>query len=439
MTVSTRFHTVTLLLVSALLLTCHSAVTVVEVGVADDSIDPLDASVAMNAPCKKLRSEFSPLVMLYGREVVSSTKDSSAIVLLSDLSWGVVQYLKQCEPHVFSPLNTTGDGSDGGDSNGSRTTSRYLHLFHQEPHYPDISWPVRDSSFTSSQLLADFMQANTPDVEDFEEGDIDDVFPTILVEFSLLSTTDFKFDGTWLGVYSYVPLGFVCELSAQKTQWKHSYQKHAESMAHLGSLQRTFSFFQPIDVNKRADEAEVRLQNFKKMSKRKQKKTSASYSRRYVTSVFQQNDVSQTRAIPGAGDIPFLKAFPVNSVEFAIARQYTDAHTELAMHMITSSLSVSKEIAALNSEFDYFQCARTLDRLLLACDLLTHAVETLSRFSEDVHGEGTYESLKTLFSKVIHINIYDTPITYITAYYSTGSCAVINQRLQSSEKFNHCS
>ena len=226
----------------------------------------------------------------------------------------------------------------------------------------------------------------------------------------LISTNELHNDGTWRGMYSYTPWGFLQKLSERKTQWKYSYQLHSKSMQHFHSLRDSFSFLQAVGINAKAVLASQRMQKYKKMSKRRQKKETPPYSRRLLSSLFQLKDnitsstekvtLSDSRGDSKEDNLPFLKAYTVDSVEFAIARQYIDAHSELAMHMMASSLSVSKVVAAKNREFDYYQCARTLDRLLLAADIFTCAIEALYRFSEEAHGVGSYKSMEALFAGV---------------------------------------
>lgn len=390
-----------------LLLFCVAYSDLISSAQATDNNSPLSQQ------CQDLRDGITDYQLQYGREIVSSTIDENAIVLLSDLSWGAVQYLQHCEPHVFTTFNISHTIEEKEQKNQS-VSSRYLHLARQEPQYVDISWPIKDNNDSNSQLLADFMAANTPktdiDLDDETETDgnnIDD-FPTIFVELNLISTTEFSYDGTWQGLYSYVPWGFLCKLSPKRPQWRFSYELHIDSVQHLLSLKTSFPSFMPVDVNKRAAVAAKHLKKYKKMSKRKKKKETPIYARRFLTSLFKNIDNTahtvtnddETKPQVFNGNHSFLKQNPVGSVDFAIAKQFIDAHTELAMHMMTSSLSVSKEVASTNPTFDFYQCARTLDRLLIACDLLTSAIEVLYKFSEEANGVGTYESKRVLFSRV---------------------------------------
>lgn len=388
------------------------------------------ATTASDGDCLEISSKFSAIELLYGREIVFSTKEEHALVLLSDLAWGVVQYLQRCEPNTLlsTPLSVSEEVT-AKKSELSGTPTRYLHLLRQEPVYSDITWPANiDQSSSTVQHLTEFMAANTPtfsfneadedDEDDDDEDDEDDVnseenddmnrkFPDIFIEMPLIRTNELNEDGTWQGLYSYTPWGFLYKLTERKTQWKNSYQLHLYSMNYFNSLRNTFSFFQAFHINSRADVADRKLLKYKKMSKRRQKKTNPTYARRLLSSFFQLKDnMTVVEPIPynardsADANLPFLKAHGVDSVEFAIARQYIDAHTELAMHMTISSLSVSKEVTIKNRVFDFYQCARTLDRLLIAADLFTSAIEALYRFSQEAHGIGSYKSMEVLFSRV---------------------------------------
>lgn len=340
-----------------------------------------------SASCTLLEEKFA-------QEVFRSTHQQSGIVILSSFAWNPLQRLLHCESHF-------------NQKTPSNSSLKYVHLEEQKPER-GIYWPQWGDEDSLKSKLLSFMKSNPLEDVSREVGAEDApaeectnraITSSFFVEMSLISTTDLRNDGTWLGLFDIIPWGFLFRLTTvHSPQWKHGQRYHVDSMSHMLSLRQSFSEFQAFGINEKAKKPLSK----KKRRKRRGKPTKC--SQQLISSMFIKSDTKQN--VSNSSDFesnairrPFLENYAKNSSEFTIARHYIDAHSELAMHMIAFSLSVTRDVAKITDKFDYYQCAVTLDRLLIASDLLISAINALQLFSEEAFGADTDSNLWVLFSE----------------------------------------